>query len=60
MASYRCESCGHQSGKWMGFCPQCGNQDPLTEIGDRVAQKAKPAQSVSLPSAIHYRMDNLP
>ena len=47
MASYRCESCGHQSGKWMGFCPQCGNPDPLIEIGDRVSKRAKPADRIT-------------
>jgi len=59
MASYRCESCGHQSGKWTGFCPQCGNPDPLTEIGDRVSKKVKPAQSVPLPRAVSDEADRV-
>ncbi|MFZ0492056.1 MAG: DNA repair protein RadA [Acidimicrobiia bacterium] len=28
--TYRCE-CGYRSAKWMGFCPQCGSRDALTE-----------------------------
>jgi DNA repair protein RadA/Sms len=27
---YRCEGCGFSSGKWMGFCPQCREPEPLT------------------------------
>ena len=30
--SYRCDSCGYSSGKWMGFCPQCSAQGALTEV----------------------------
>jgi DNA repair protein RadA/Sms len=33
----------------MGFCPQCGSSDPLTEVG--VAASAIPATAVSLASA---------
>ena len=28
---YRCRSCGAQSPKWMGQCPECGEWDSLTE-----------------------------
>ncbi|MFB3109725.1 MAG: DNA repair protein RadA [Acidimicrobiia bacterium] len=58
-ASYRCDSCGHQSGKWMGFCPQCGNPDPLIEIGDRVSKRAKPAESVPLSRAVSDEADRI-
>lgn len=30
--SYRCASCGYQSRKWMGFCPQCKIADALEEV----------------------------
>lgn len=30
--SFRCDSCGYSSGKWMGFCPQCSSQEALTEV----------------------------
>lgn len=26
-----CEGCGHESGKWMGFCTGCGSNVPLIE-----------------------------
>lgn len=30
--TYACPPCGYRSPKWMGFCPQCKSQDPLTEV----------------------------
>ena len=30
---YRCELCGHESSKWMGFCPQCRADGALAEFG---------------------------
>ncbi len=29
--TYLCITCGHHSGKWSGFCPQCRTQEPLVE-----------------------------
>lgn len=29
--TYLCQTCGHRSAKWMGFCPQCRSQEPLVE-----------------------------
>ena len=28
---FLCQTCGHESPKWMGFCPSCGEQSPLVE-----------------------------
>ena len=28
---FLCQTCGHESPKWMGFCPSCGDQAPLVE-----------------------------
>lgn len=30
-SSFKCRTCGFASGKWMGFCPQCGSAEPLVE-----------------------------
>ena len=30
--SYRCDQCGHESPKWMGFCPQCRADGALVEV----------------------------
>ncbi|UCG40683.1 MAG: DNA repair protein RadA [Acidimicrobiia bacterium] len=32
--AYRCDVCGYRSGKWMGFCPQCGDGSGLAEVAD--------------------------
>ena len=29
---YECQSCGYQSGKWMGKCPSCGEWDSFVEL----------------------------
>lgn len=29
--TYRCRDCGHEAGKWLGFCPQCRG-GPLAEV----------------------------
>jgi len=35
----------------MGFCPQCGNGEPLVEIGETVSKKASPSKAVSVTQA---------
>lgn len=49
---YRCEHCGTQSAKWMGFCPQCLVQEPLVEDrptpSQRSSRKAPAASTVPL------------
>ena len=50
--AFRCEICGHRSAKWMGFCPQCGSNEPLAEEPARPAtSKAKGKKSGSSVSA---------
>ena len=34
-----CQSCGHQSGKWLGKCPECGEWNSLVEERARAAKK---------------------
>ena len=29
---FECQSCGYQSGKWMGKCPSCGEWDSFVEL----------------------------
>jgi DNA repair protein RadA/Sms len=36
---YVCQSCGHQSGKWLGKCPECGEWNSLVE--ERAQTKRK-------------------
>ena len=28
---FTCQNCGHQSGKWLGKCPECGEWNSLVE-----------------------------
>jgi DNA repair protein RadA/Sms len=35
-----CQSCGHQSGKWLGKCPECGEWNSLVEERARQTRKA--------------------
>ena len=36
---YYCQSCGHQSPKWLGRCPSCGEWNTFVE---EVVQKEEP------------------
>jgi len=38
---YICQSCGHQSPRWMGKCPECGGWDTFAE--ERRVSEASPA-----------------
>ncbi|MDR7421144.1 MAG: DNA repair protein RadA [Armatimonadota bacterium] len=49
---YVCQACGHESTKWMGRCPSCGEwntlvEEPQTPPG-RAARRAAPAEPVSV------------
>ena len=34
-----CQSCGHQTGKWLGKCPECGEWNSLVEERAQAARK---------------------
>jgi DNA repair protein RadA/Sms len=36
---YACQSCGHQSRKWLGKCPDCGGWNTFVEERERAALK---------------------
>lgn len=49
--AYQCETCGAESSKWMGFCPQCLVQEPLTEqapVSSRTKSKSQKSLTVAL------------
>ncbi len=54
--SFRCESCDYSSGKWMGFCPQCGFGEPLTEVAPLLSRGPSRSKSrgghVLAPTAV--------
>ena len=37
---YVCQKCGHQSRKWLGKCPDCGEWNSMVEERERAATKA--------------------
>ncbi|MGI9609993.1 MAG: DNA repair protein RadA [Acidimicrobiia bacterium] len=49
--TYRCANCGHTSPKWMGFCPQCGVSEPLTEETSANKSTSTPAKTSGLAEA---------
>ena len=49
--AFRCDSCGHSSPKWMGFCPQCGVDRPLNEESSVVRRNQSVAIAVGLDEA---------
>ena len=58
---YRCESCGYESAKWMGFCPQCRGESPLIETGvPRRRRGSAPAAAIPLTDAAHRRVMRSP
>jgi DNA repair protein RadA/Sms len=57
--SFRCATCGFRSGKWMGFCPQCGADEPLVETG-APSRKAAEAAAVTLTEAGEGSHERIP
>ena len=58
---YQCTSCGYQSPKWAGKCPDCGEWNTLAEMaqvkGGAKAAKAAPKQPVSRLSEVETGSD---
>ena len=58
---YQCTSCGYQSPKWAGKCPDCGEWNTLAETaqvrGSAKAAKAAPKQLVSRLSEVETGSD---
>lgn len=58
--SFACDNCGHRSPKWMGFCPQCGSQEPLVEIGAPAHVRSRTASSVRVADATSSAAERQP
>jgi DNA repair protein RadA/Sms len=58
--AFRCDNCGHQSGKWMGFCPQCGAAEPLVEEAGPARSTTRAAEVVGLRAASERRPERRP
>ena len=49
LTAYTCSSCGHQSPKWLGRCPACGEWNTLVEEVVERSQTRKPARAAVAP-----------
>ncbi len=45
---YACQSCGHQSRKWLGKCPECGEWNSLVEERAQPVKKGSARNSFAL------------
>ena len=45
---YVCQSCGHQSRKWLGKCPECGEWNSLVEERAQTVKKGSARNSFAL------------
>ncbi|GKS57907.1 DNA repair protein RadA [Nitrospira sp.] len=48
--TFHCQACGHQSPRWLGRCPDCGQWNTLREERDPVSAKGRPAPLQASPS----------
>jgi len=49
-----CQSCGYQTVKWVGRCPDCGQWNSMVEeVSEPVSKRARPS-SMSRPEAINH------
>jgi DNA repair protein RadA/Sms len=59
-----CQSCGHESAKWMGRCPSCGEWNTLVEDVEssavRSPRRVAPAEPVSMADVAATVEDRLP
>lgn len=60
-SNFGCDTCGYRSPKWMGFCPQCGTADPLSErTGSAPSTQGRSARAMSITEATAARTERLP
>jgi len=54
---FTCQNCGHQTGKWLGKCPECGEWNSLVEERARSARKGAVRNGFKLREveAVAYR-----
>jgi DNA repair protein RadA/Sms len=45
---FACQNCGHQSRKWLGKCPECGEWNSLVEERERATRKGAGRNSFKL------------
>jgi len=49
-----CQSCGHQSGKWLGKCPECGEWNSFVEEKTQPSRRSKNGFQLREVSAVAF------
>lgn len=57
-SGFTCPSCDYRSAKWMGFCPQCGSNEPLVESRESTTRKGRTATSTPIAEARSQRSES--
>ena len=58
---FACQSCGYQTPKWMGKCPECGAWESIVEEEDSFVQVgSRFSSSRSKPIPVSYTHLTLP
>jgi DNA repair protein RadA/Sms len=56
---FACQSCGYQSSKWLGRCPECGGWDSFAEERLASAEKAGPMRGIGYAQSIPVPIDEV-
>jgi DNA repair protein RadA/Sms len=51
---FACQSCGHQSGKWLGKCPECGEWNSFVEEKTQPSRRSKNGFQLREISAVAF------
>jgi DNA repair protein RadA/Sms len=57
---YACQSCGHQSPKWLGRCPECGTWDAFAEERAAASEKSGPLRGIGYVQTTPIPIDEVP
>jgi DNA repair protein RadA/Sms len=59
--AYFCQNCGHESAKWSGKCPSCGQWNTFVEeLVQKDAKKANPAADWGTTTAMRQQKRSTP
>ena len=54
---FACQTCGYQSPKWLGRCPECGQWDAFVEETPHPAETAGPLRGISAVRSVPVPID---
>jgi len=56
---FSCQTCGYQSPKWLGRCPECGHWDSFAEEVVSTAGSSGPMRGINQPGAVPVPIDSV-